>query len=58
MGMGLEIGIFSQDILQHYAPFVLKIKLPRVRKAREILKRDQLGRIITSKAPIISFLGK
>jgi len=56
--MGLEIGIFSQDILQHYAPFVLKIKLPRVRKAREILKRDQLGRIITSKAPIISFLGK
>jgi len=41
-----------QDRAQHYAPFTFRIKLPKLRKAREILLRDGLGRIIHSQPQI------
>ncbi len=44
----------SQDVSQHYAKFEIKIKLPTLRKAREIMERDGLGRIIHSKPPPVS----
>ena len=31
--------------------FYFKVVLPKARKAREIIQRDQLGRIVASKVP-------
>lgn len=42
-----------QDKTQHFVRFELKIKLPKLRKAREILQRDGFGRIIHSQPPVV-----
>lgn len=38
----------------NYIPFVLKFRLPKLRKWRIIFERDKLGRIIHSKPPQLS----
>jgi len=37
-----------QDRFQHYARFKFNVQLPKLRKAREITKRDGCGRIVRS----------
>ena len=37
-----------QDRFQHYARFKFTVQLPKLRKAREITKRDGCGRIVRS----------
>lgn len=37
-----------QDKAQHFVRFEIKIKLPKLHKAREILARDCFGRILSS----------
>lgn len=42
-----------QDKEQHFARFEIKIKLSKLRKAREILQRDGIGIIIHSQPPAV-----
>ena len=55
-GWVLKFGLYGnrdmQDRAQHYAPFTFKIKLPKLRKSRNILKRDEIGRIIYAQPPV------
>jgi hypothetical protein len=37
----------------YLVPFSLKIKLPPLRKARRIIERNKLGRIVKTRAPHI-----
>jgi len=43
----------TQDKAQHFVRFEIKIKLPKLRKAREIFERDEVGKIIHSRPPLI-----